>query len=336
VDPALLELEPLELLRRLGGPTLLRVPAGAPDPAWRPRAVAVLQHGDERTGLDAVLRVLRDEPALPYDLHVLVGNVAAAVAPPGFAHRALPGQPDMNRTWRDADDPDGADDAVSVATRAALARLRDLGLGALVDLHNTSGANPFHALVTDPTPERLGLAALFTSTVVVWDQRRATLMEGLADRATCVTVECGRVGPEALAFAIAGLRRYLGAPDPGGLARPDRLELLGRMRRVELAPGVRVRFGGTLDGDVDLVVPLDADRRNGVRQPAGWELGRFRPGAPPPLVALDGDGRDVTADVLAFDGGAVRVVAATTPLMMTRSVVAARSDCLTYLLERIG
>jgi hypothetical protein len=32
----------------------------------------------------------------------------------------------------------------------------------------------------------------------------------------------------------------------------------------------------------------------------------------------------------------IRVRVATTPLMMTRTVAAARADCLTYLLERIA
>jgi hypothetical protein len=227
VDPDHLELDAWTLLGRLGRPTLLRVPAVDPDPAWRPRAVVVLQHGDEHTGLDALLRVLREDPPRPYDLHVLVGNVTAALAPPGFAHRMLPGQPDMNRAWR----PDGTvevpDDPLSVATREALRRLRALDLAALVDLHNTTGANPFHALVARTGPAELELAALFTTTVVEWDQRRHTLMEALADRCPCVSVECGLAGPQAsLAFAVDGLRRYLGAPDPGALGTRTRVELL--------------------------------------------------------------------------------------------------------------
>ena len=337
VDPALLTLDAWALLGRLGGPTLLRVPAVDTDPAWRPRGVVVLQHGDEHTGLDALLQVLRHDPPRPYDLHVLIGNVAAALESPGFAHRMLPGQPDMNRAWR----PDGTvevpDDPLSVATREALRRLRALDLAALVDLHNTTGANPFHALVARTGAAELELAALFTTTVVEWDQRRHTLMEAMADRCPCVSVECGLAGPQAsLAFAVDGLRRYLGVPDPGALATRTRVELLGRMRRIELEPGVRLRFGGEVDDEVDLVVVADADRRNGVHQEAGWTLGSYRPEDPPPLRAVDTDGTDVTDELLAFEDGTIRVVAAGTPLMMTRTVAAARADCLTYLLARLG
>lgn len=332
LEPDLLRLDTWQLLQRLGGPTMgvLRGSGRA-----RPRAVVVLQHGDEHTGLDALLRVLRDHAPLPYDLHVLFGNVGAALAPPGFAHRMLPGQPDMNRVWR----PDGTeeidDDPLSVATREAMRHLLGLDLAAAVDLHNTTGANPFHAIVTSTDPSSLALAALFTTTVVLWDQRRFAMMETIGQHCPSVAVECGLAGPEAsLAFAVDGLRRFFVAPDPDELPRPD-VDLLGRMRRIELVDGVRFRFGGTLDDEIDLVVTVDADRRNGVAQPAGWTLGSYRPDAPRPLRAVDVDGTDVTDELLRFAAGTIAVIADGTPLMMTRTVAAARADCLTYLLARL-
>jgi hypothetical protein len=336
IDPLtteLLRLDSWALLGELGGPTLARLP-GSGDA--RARAVVVLQHGDEHTGLDALLEVLRTHPPLPYDLHVLFGNVEAALAPPGFAHRMLPGQPDMNRAWR----PDGTaeigDDPLSVATREAMRHLLSLDLAAVVDLHNTTGANPFHAIVATPSPEALELAALFTTLVVVWDQHRFTLMEALSAHCPTVAVECGLAGPTpSLAFAVDGLRRFLAAPDPSTTRYPTDVELLSRMRRIEVEPSVRMRFGGELDDEVDLIVAADTDQRNGIHQEPGWTLGRFRPGAPAPLRAVDVDGRDVTDELLEMRDGTVRVIAPGTPLMMTRTVAAARADCLTYLLTRL-
>jgi succinylglutamate desuccinylase len=334
IGPELLRLDSWTLLNQLGGPTLARLP-GTGDA--RPRAIVVLQHGDEHSGLDALLEVLRGHPPLPYDLHLLFGNVEAALAPPGFAHRMLPGQPDMNRAWR----PDGTveigDDPLSVATREAMRHLRALDLAAVVDLHNTTGANPYHALVAAPTPAAIELAALFTTLVIVWDQQRHTLMEALHDHCPTVGVECGLAGPaSSVAFAVDGLRRFLAAPDPTEPESRTHVELLSRMRRIEVEPTVRFRFGGALDDEVDLIVTADTDRRNGIHQEPGWLLGTFRPGAPPPLRAIDVDGRDVTAELLDMRGGTVRVVAPGTPMMMTRTVAAARADCLTYLLTRMG
>jgi hypothetical protein len=332
LEPALLRLDARELLQELARPTLARLPGTG---SAAPRAVVVLQHGDEHTGIDALLEVLRTHPPLPFDLHVLFGNVTAALAPPGFAHRMLPGQPDMNRAWRADGSIEVPDDALSVATREALRRLRSLDLAAAVDLHNTTGANPFHAIVSRPDPVAIEVAALFTTMVVVWDQRKHTLMEALSDHCPTVAVECGLAGPPAShAFAVDGLRRFLGVHDPRTLRASTYVDVLGRMRRVEVEPGVRFRFGGELDPEVDLVIAPDADRRNGVHQRPGWTLGRYRTSAPP-LRVLDVDGADVTASMLAFDAGTIRVTAAVTPLMMTRTVAAAQADCLTYLLTRL-
>jgi hypothetical protein len=333
LGPELLRLDAAALIAELGRPTLARLPGTGTE---RPRAVVVLQHGDERTGLDALLEVLRDHPPLPYDLHVLFGNVRAALEPPGFAHRMLPDQTDMNRAWYDADEPSAADDDVSVAAREALVHLRALGLHALVDLHNTTGENPFHAVIaTDDAPE-LGLAAMFTPLVVRWDQHLHTLIEGLRGHCVAVTVECGRVGDAAHAFAVDGLRRFLAAPAPDMLPVPADLRLLGRMRRVLVDPDATLAFAGPRDGDAtpaaDVVVAAGVEERNGIEQQPGWRIADVRPGHERSLRVIDTDGTDVTDELLVVERGEVRVREVTTPLMMTRTVAATRADCLTYLL----
>ena len=329
-DPGLLELDDWTLLRRLGRPTILRLPGTGEEP---PRALITLQHGDEPTGMQAVLRVLRRRHRYPFDLHVVIGNVEAALEPPGFAHRFLAGQRDMNRLW--STPVGGADDAQSAATAAIREHLRALPLSSAVDLHNTSGANPFHALVASARPETLRLATTFTTTVVVWEQRIDALMEVLDDHCPAVAIECGLAGrPASLAFALDGVRRHLATPH-ADLVTPSRRidhDLLGDMRRVLVHDDVRFRFGGVLDAEVDMVLDIDADLRNGVPTPAGWVLARVRPGAPMPLSVIATDGRDVTGATLTLIDGDVVVAVDTTPLMMTRTVDAARKDCLTYLL----
>lgn len=336
IGPNLLRRSAHDLLVELGGPTLARLPGTG---GARPRGVVVLQHGDERTGLDALLAVLRDLAPLPYDLHVLFGNVEAALAAPGFAHRMLPHQSDMNRSWFAPDEPGAGHDAVSVAAREALTRLRALDLAAVVDLHNTTGENPFHAIVATDDPADVALAALFAPLVVRWDQRLHTLLEGLRGHCTATTVECGRVdNPAALPFAIDGLHRFLAAPHPEALPAPDDVPVLSRMRRVIVDPGATLRFGGRDSDDprlaADVVVASDVEDRNGHEQAPGWLLATVRPGEERALRVVDTDGSDVTDELLTFTKGEVRVATVTTPLMMTRTVAAARADCLTYLLAR--
>jgi hypothetical protein len=334
IGPELLQLDAWSLLNELGGPTLARLPGAGTE---RPRAVVVLQHANERTGLDAVLEVLSDHPRLPYDLHILFGNIEAALAAPGFAHRMLSHQPDMNRAWHPEGHPGAGVDRLSAANREALRHLLALDLSALVDLHNTTGENPFHAIVARRTSANIGLAALFTPLVVLWDQHRHTLMEALGGHCANVAVECGRVGAHAHRFAVDALHRFLAAPDPDAIPVPPDVELLSRMRRVEIDPDASLRFGG-VDGmtlDADVVVAADVELRNGEYQEPGWLLATVRDGRDDAIRVIDIDGSDVTDELLVTVGEEVRVRVATTPLMMTRTIAATRADCLTYLLERI-
>lgn len=325
----LLDLDERAFLRELGGPTWLRIPGTGELPA---RAVATLLHGDESTGVQALLRVLRRRRRYPFDLHVVVGNVEAALDGTGFARRYLPGQEDLNRVWR-------RDAPTSALRRAADGILDDLlarPLERLVDVHNTSGANPFYAIVPDTRPGTLNLASLFTTTVLRWDLEAHTLLEAVADRCTAVAVECGLPGrPDSLAFAIDALRRYLG-DGPLETARLCRdVDLVGALRKVRVHPGAQLRFGGDLTSDLDLVVVPDADRFNFAEVPAGHTLGWVHPDRPLPVEVVDATGRDVTARELQVIEGELVTARPAVPVMMTRTVAAARTDCLTYLAETL-
>lgn len=321
----LLALDEHALLRELGRPTIARFPGTGDAP---PRAIATLLHGDESTGLQALLRVLRRRTRYPFDLYVVIGNVEAAIAPPGFAFRFLDHQEDLNRVW-------GLGTPTTALRRAAdaiLAELVDAGLESLVDVHNNTGDNPFYAIVTRSRPEVYNLATIFTTTLLRWDLQAGTLMEAMHERCAAIAVECGLPGrPESLAFAVDGIRRYLGsAPLRSDVVLRDH-DLLGRLRKVTVRPEVRFRFGGELTDDVDLVLDADADVHNFVEVPSGHVVGRVHPDAAMPLLALEPDGREVTDRHFELRDGEVVVSGPTTPVMMTRTVEAARKDCLFYL-----
>ncbi len=321
----LLDLDDRELLHVLERPTLIRVPGRGDQP---PRAVATLLHGDESTGYHAVMHVLRRRRTYPFDLYVIIGNVAAAATGGGFAHRFLDDQEDFNRVW-------GLGEPTTSLRRAAdgiLDELTRAGLESLVDIHNNSGDNPFYAIVTRDRPDVTNLATLFTTTLLRWDLGAHTLMEALQDVCATVAVECGLPGrPESHAFAVDALRRYLGEPPlPTDRVVRDH-ELLGGLRKVTVRPEVRFRFGGTLTDDVDLVLAADGDVHNFVEVPRGHIVGHVQPGGAMPLRAVAADGTEVTAEHFAVLDDHVVVTGPTTPVMMTRTVEAARKDCLFYL-----
>ena len=321
----LLALEPLDLVRSLGRPTLVRIPGSG---GQAPRCVATLLHGDEQTGLEAIITILRRKRHYPFDLYVVFGNVEAAAADEGFCHRYLDGQEDFNRVW-------GIGSPTTrqrMAADAILERLRGAQLESLVDVHNNSGDNPFFAIVTRDDVATMHLATRFTTTLLWWDLQVNTLMEALGNEVAAIAIECGLPEqPESTAFAVDGLRRYLGAlPLPDDEVRCD-YDLLGDLRRVSVRPEVRFRFGGGLDRDHDFVVADDADVHNFVEVVAGHVLGDVVPGAALPVTVTAPDGRDVTDDYFAVHNGSVVTTRTTTPVMMTRTVEAARKDCLYYL-----
>lgn len=315
-----------DVLRELGTTTWLRLPGTGDEPA---RAVVTLLHGDEPTGLEALLHVLRRRARFPFDLHVVLGNVEAALHGTGFAHRYLDGQEDGNRVW----DGSSASDA-SAQRRAAdsvLGELMAAPLAGLVDLHNTTGANPFHAIVADDQPASLELATRFTTTLLRWRFGVGTLLEAVSPQVPAAAVECGLAGRHAsTAFAVDGLRRFLGPP-PGSFVPADH-DLIGGLRRVLVRPDVHLRFGGSPDDEVELTLVPDGDSANLREVPAGHVLGHVRPGASQPLQVLAPDGSDVTDRLLTITpAGAIVTCEPTIPVMVVRSVEAVRKDCLCYL-----
>jgi hypothetical protein len=165
-----------------------------------------------------------------------------------------------------------------------------------------------------------------------WDLHVNTLMEALPEDIASIAVECGQPGePESLAFALDGLRRFLGEPT----LRTDRVvrdyEMLGNLRKVVVRPEVRFSFGGPLSDDLDYVIGPDADIHNFVEVPTGHVLGHVHHGAALPLRATTARGEDVTHDYFMVKDGTVVTTQPVTPVMMTRTVEAARKDCLFYL-----
>lgn len=329
VDEQLVELSPLEFVRALEVPTVIRVPGAG---VMAPRGFACLLHGDESTGIEAALQVLRRRRQWPFDLWVVVGNIPAAIADGGFEHRFLPGQEDFNRIWGN----DGPDTPQRRAAAAILDTLSDVGMDAMVDIHNNTGDNPFYAIVTTDKPGDYNLATLFTTTILRWNLGVATLMEGMPSHVPSIAVECGLPGlPESRAFALDGLRRFLGTRRfRNDHVRFD-VDVFGDMVKVKVPDGLDFAIGGDL-GDRDFVVADGADHLNFVRVQAGHVIGRVPPGNPVPLIAETPTGKVVTNEHLAVTPqGLVVTRFAEIPVMMTRTVAAARHDVLFYFADRV-
>jgi Succinylglutamate desuccinylase / Aspartoacylase family len=314
-----------DFLRALGGPAWIEVPGRARGAA---RAVSTLIHGNEPSGVRAVHAWLRSRARPARDAVFLVASVEAALAPPGFAHRSLPGLADLNRCFLGP-----FPGRQGELAREALARLRAARPAALIDLHNNTGHNPAYGVAPRRDATLLGLTALFGKHFVHSDLRLGALVEATSAEFPSVTIECGRAGdPAADAVARAGLARYLGDDSlPGGVEGPP-MEVLEHPVRVTLRRGGSVGFAERPLPDVDLTVAGDIDRHNFERVAVGTAIGWLRPGAWP-LEAREAGGRDLAAELFEARDGQLRTRRELVPIMMTTDAAVARADCLFYVVR---
>ena len=342
-DPATLGGTVEEFLTYLGGPAEIRVTGRDPS-RWR--SVVVLMHGNEPSGPIAAWRWLRSGARPAVDISVFVLAVDAAMKPPGFAYRMLPGARDLNRCFcAPFDDQNGR------LAREVLHRL-GIGLGAsngrtirtgrrceaLVDIHNNTGQNPAYGIINKPGLIRLKLVELFTdSCCVLSDLKVGALTEIIVDEIPSVAIECGHSeDPGAHDVALAGIERFVSIDDLELETELNRgIALFDHPIRVHLRSGVSVQFGDHPDDSADVTLRADIDTHNFRPLRGGTVLGWVRDGCEWPLAAMGADQRDVSREHFAISDGKLVFRTERVPVMMTTNALVAAQDCLCYLMHQI-
>lgn len=317
-----------QVLRRLGGPSWWVVPGRDRS---RCRVVNTLLHGNEPSGFRAVRTWLASGVTPAVDAAFSLCSVDAALGPPLFGHRALPGHRDANRCFFPPfEAPDGE------RARALLERLDRVRPEALVDLHNTTGHTPAYGVGTRLDPDVVGLTALFADRMMHSDLRLGTLVEALHARLPSVVIECGRAGdPVADATALAGIERFLLLEDLTSVrAAAERVEVLWRPIRVHIAEPASLAFADAPVPGATLTVRTDVDQHNFGTLAPGALLGWIAPGAGWPLCAFGSDDGDLSRELFEERGHELVVRREMVPVMMTNSAAMAKQDCLFYALER--
>jgi succinylglutamate desuccinylase len=323
----LLALEAHQLESALGGPTLIHLP-GQREPAL---FVAVLLHGNETVGWEAVRRLLNryrlgDGFDLPRALSLFIGNVEAAAA----GVRRLEGQPDYNRVWPGSEEPSTPEHEM---TRRVVQRMGDRGVFASVDVHNNTGTNPHYACVNRLDHRFLHLATLFGRTVVYFLRPRGVLSMAMAGLCPSVTLECGKVGQ---AHGTDHAETYLEAclhlaEHPLHEVAAHDIDLFHTVAQVKVPGDVDFRVG---DGSADLVFSPEMDRFNFHELARGTALGSVAPHCDFCLEVRDESGRDVAHRYFEIAEGELRFKLPVMPSMLTLNEQVIRQDCLCYLMER--
>ncbi len=317
---------PREFLASLNGPTIIRVPGRD---HTRVRGVSTLIHGNEPSGLSAIYEWLQSGEIPAVDTLIFIGSVAAALAPPGFAHRFLPGHLDLNRCFL----PPYGDTPEHQLAQALLDYLRQASVDALVDIHNNTGHNPSYSVASGVDIPRLGMAALFGTRYILSDLRLGSLTEATEDDFPSIAVECGRAGdPNADRVALRGLRAYLQLQTIDFTEVP-RLEILEKPVRVSLRPQVSFAFATAPVANVSFTIDDNVDRHNFQELRPGQLIGWVY-GLDWPIQAIGANGRDRSHELFVRNGNRLETAQPVIPIMMTTNTEIAKSDCLFYIVQR--
>ncbi|MCC5858673.1 MAG: succinylglutamate desuccinylase/aspartoacylase family protein [Ectothiorhodospiraceae bacterium] len=324
IPDGFLDAGPRDLAAVLGGPSLIRLPGKRRPPLF----VSAILHGNEPAGLEAVQRLLRAHRRgpLPRELVIFVGNVHAAAA----GVRRLDGQPDYNRIWPGTEET-GTPEADMAAEVVRLAG-QD-GLFASIDVHNNTGLNPHYGCINRLEARFLGLASLFSRTVVYFTRPLGVQSLAFAPLCPAVTLECGRAGDRrgsehAFEFLDAVLHLQTIPDHPA----QDDLGLFRTVARVRIPETQTFGFGEQAQG---IRFFEDLERMNFRELPAGTPIAAYTgPGVP--LLVEDDQGEDVAERYFRDAGGELVTARGFMPSMLTLDERVIRQDCLCYLMERLA
>lgn len=299
--------------------TLISLEGRHPEPLF----VAVLEHGNETSGWEALkkLQAWMAHHPLPRSMLIFIGNVRAAE----LEKRMVPGRPDYNRIWQGGDTPEHA------LAQQVLEIARAAKPFAAIDLHNNTGANPLYALVHHRRGPDLQLTSLFAAHAMWTRNPPGTLSEAFSEFCPAITAECGQSGIPAHEEAAFNLvLDALHIDHWRGEADLD-LDLYTVTGRLEIAEDARIVFEHGAAGDIEL--PASLEKWNFFDRPAGSIFARLLNGRDV-IRVCDDKGRDVTGDVFRRDGDRLLLTRDFTPAMLTVDETAIRADCLGYLMEK--
>lgn len=321
---------PVEFLKHLEKATLIKVSGKH---ANRCRVVSTLLHGNEPSGFFALHKWMLEQQQPECDSWFFLGGVCAAKIPPGFVHRQIPGQPDLNRCFKEPFD--GTEGQIAKALLDVVHVLRP---ECLIDIHNTSGMGPSFALTIRNDAQHQALVDLFTERLIVTDLRLGTVMEISELEVPSVTIEVGGAQDEhAHQLACDGLKRFLHEEDVLTLRDADwQIEILRNPIRIELVPEATIAYGFDPRDDVDVVLPPDVEHLNfGVvkaEQQIGWigekGLGCFN--------VRNSANENIAEKLFRVDDGRLLLVQPIKSFMITTNPVIAKSDCLFYAVTDEG
>lgn len=245
-----------EFLQQLGQATCIFIEGKDKS---RTRALVTLLHGNEPSGVKALYRWLKSGSKPQVTTLCILPSIKAALEPPGFYYRVLPGFRDLNRCFR----APYSDSQGELATEI-LEILNSHQPEAVVDIHNTSGSGPGFGVAISVDPQHKSLVSLFTDSLVTNDLRLGALMEIAEHLYPTVTIECGgRLDDRAHDLAWRGLQAFMSSEDilrrqPGDME----MSVYNNPVRLELQQDCQLTYADRLQRGFDLTLKSDIESLN--------------------------------------------------------------------------
>lgn len=319
-------------LQQLGGPVAIFLSGkeGGGKQGRATRGVCTLLHGNEPSGVRALYRYLRSGEQPLQNALFIIASVEAALRPPMFTHRMLPGKRDLNRCFRMP-----FTDEQGVLAAEILRLIHQVGPEALIDIHNTSGSGPAFGVSIKDDANHRALTSLFTNDLIVTDLRLGALMELSEQNVLTVTIECGGAADNpSQIIADEGLHRYLSTESV--LAAPSLeypVNIFLNPIRLETKGQARVAYAEEPDPEAVITMSRQSEKFNYGMLTKDEQIGYLGANGFSALTAKDHRGNECLEDYFEARDGGLYPRFPIKVFMVTTNESIARSDCLFYFVS---
>ncbi len=320
-----------EFLRQLGEPAWLVLEG---EDTSRCRVIVTLLHGNEPSGTEAALALIREDFKPIVTTWILIASVKTALEPPLFSHRMLKGNPDLNRCFSHKLGKENT--TIHQFAQKIASDITLLNPEAVIDVHNTSGDGPGFC-VAPSSSNYLGMlesfANLFTQTMVMTDIHLGALMEHDFG-GPILTVECGgNHSKESHQLAIDGFKRFLTILDISKMPKVTKFTTYRHPLRLEIKEGYYLNYASEYQLGSDLTLRHDIEQLNFGTTLADNNLGWLGPEGLRGLQVVDIDGIDHINEYFEVRDNELHARNKLHLFMVTKNLEIAVSDCLFYFCE---
>lgn len=293
----------------------------------RTRIFVTLQHGNEPSGVMALLRWLKEKKQPAVRIVCIIASVKTALESPLFNYRTLPGNRDLNRCYNGP-----FDDCEGQLAKAILALIDLYQPEAIIDMHNTSGTGAAFGVATFDHPSHHALTKPFSDKLVLTHLSLGALMDISSETRPCVTIEVGgRLDQAAHEDAWNGLCDYFSDPyildsdttyySPNTIKEPIRMEI---------KKGVSLCYADTENNEFDITLFSSIDRLNFKSVDCNTQLGWINRGGLDNFIISDCKYNSMPVDWLRVEDNRLYPAQNSMLFMITTNPVIATNDCLFY------